>query len=268
MSWFQGPPLRPRTLNTRSPPSISLQLHSMRGLGSLACQVEAAAAVGYQFVEPLEHHLVEAEGLDRILRDNAVAAPTAHVTLATFRAETARTVDNCIRCGVRELFVQIPNNAAIEKVAYWQKTGTELGKHAEIMLSHGVTLGFHNVNSGFRLLPNGQYGFEVLFRAASGSPLVWQADIAWLHRAGVNPRDWLRRFSGLLTSAHVKDQAADGESIDEDGWANVGAGVMVWPSLWQAAVQNGARTLVIEHDNPKDPVAFAKKSLSYVQRFL
>lgn len=240
----------------------------MRGLGSLAHQIEAAAKVGYQFVEPLEHHLTESGELERILQQNNVASPTAHVTLGTLRAEPTRILDDCIRCGVRELFVQIPNANAVESVGYWQKTGADLGARAVSMHSYGVVLGFHNMNSGFRLLPNGQYGFEVLFRAASGSPLAWQADIAWLHRAGVNPRDWLRRFSGLLTSAHIKDQAAEGEGIDEDGWANVGSGVMVWPSLWQAAVQNGARKLVIEHDNPKDPVAFAKNSLAYVQRFL
>jgi len=240
----------------------------MRGLGSLTRQVEAAAMAEFQFVEPLEHHLSETERLDYILREHAVSAPTAHIALRTIKAQQSRTVDDCIRCGIRELFVQIPHDAAVETVAYWQKTGTELGNLAESMRPHGIVLGFHNMSSGFKLLPNGSYGFEILFRAATGSPLVWQADIAWLHRAGVNPRDWLRRFSGVLTSAHIKDQAAEGASVDEDGWTNVGAGVMVWPSLWQAAVQSGARTLVIEHDNPKDPVAFAKSSLSYVQRFL
>jgi sugar phosphate isomerase/epimerase len=240
----------------------------MRGLGSLTRQVQAAAMAGYEFVEPLEHHLSEAEGLDSILREYAISAPTAHTALRTVKAQQSRMVDNCIRCGTRELFVQIPHDAAVETVNYWQKTGTDLGNLAESMRPHGIVLGFHNMSSGFRLLPDGRYGLEILFRAATGSPLIWQADIAWMHRAGVDPRDWLRRFSRVLTSAHIKDQAAEGESVDEDGWANVGGGVMVWASLWQAAVQSGARTLVIEHDNPKDPVAFAGSSLAYVKRFL
>ncbi|WP_244575485.1 sugar phosphate isomerase/epimerase family protein [Rhizobium sp. 11515TR] len=250
-----------------SNPSVSLQLYSMRRLGGLEHQVAAAAEAGFRFVEPLEHHLYETENLDRILRAHGVSAPSAHITLPALKRQRSRSLDDCIRCGIRELFVQLPRGTVTESITFWQRVGTDLGSLAEDMRPYGIVLGFHNMSSGFRLLPNGQYGFEVLFRAA-GSRLVWQADIAWLYRAGVNPSDWLRRFSAYLTSAHIKDQAAEGESIDEEGWSDVGAGVMVWPSLWRAVVQNGARTLVIEHDNPKDPMHFAKTSLAYVRRFL
>ena len=240
----------------------------MRSLGSLDRQIEAAALAGYKNVEPLEHHLSSTERLDRILLEHAVLAPTAHVAFSTITKEPTQTVENCLRCGVRELFVQIPNAQAVEAVTFWQKVGSDLGHIAESLQENGIALGFHNTSFGLRLFSNGRYGLEILFRAASGSPLRWQADIAWLHRAGVNPSDWLRRFSWLLTSAHIKDRAAEGEGMDEDGWSNVGAGIMIWPSLWHAAIENGARTLVIEHDRPQDPIAFAKSSLSYVQRFL
>lgn len=99
---------------------------------------------GYEFVEPLEHHLSEAEGLDSILREYAISAPTAHTALRTVKAQQSRMVDNCIRCGTRELFVQIPHDAAVETVNYWQKTGTDLGNLAESMRPHGTVLGFHN----------------------------------------------------------------------------------------------------------------------------
>ncbi|OWV80947.1 hypothetical protein ATY77_24945 [Rhizobium sp. R634] len=239
----------------------------MRNLGSLARQVEAAVTAGYRLVEPLEHHLNEEERLEDLLREYSISAPTAHISLPALKARRSQIVDDCLRCGIRELFVHIPQEIAVETMAYWTQIGTDLGAISAAMQSEGIALGFHNSSSGFKLLVNGQYGFEVLFNAASGSPLIWQADIAWLHHAGVEPRDWLRRFSKVLTSAHIKDRAADSQKSAEDGWANVGAGIMVWPSLWRAAVQYGARTLVIEHDNPPDPIGFAKESLSYVRRF-
>ena len=74
----------------------------MRGLGSLTRQVEPAATAGYQFVEPLEHHLSETECLDSILREYAISAPTAHTALRTVKAQQSRMVDNRIRCGTRE----------------------------------------------------------------------------------------------------------------------------------------------------------------------
>ena len=72
-----------------------------------------------------------------------------------------------------------------------------------------------------------------MFAEAEGTPLTWQADVAWLVRGGAEPATWLRRYSDRLVSAHVKDIAPEGTALDEDGWADVGAGVLDWKSLWQ-----------------------------------
>ncbi|MFP3541364.1 hypothetical protein, partial [Pseudomonas sp. SIMBA_044] len=85
--------------------------------------------------------------------------------------------------------------------------GAELGRLAEQYRPHGISIGYHNMTAGFALLSTARYGFEVMFEAARGSPLVWQADIAWMSRAGVDPAEWLQRYAKVLVSAHVKDRA-------------------------------------------------------------
>ena len=46
----------------------------------------------------------------------------------------------------------------------------------------------------------------------------------------------------------------------EDGWADVGAGIMPWSELWPQCVAAGAETMIAEHDNPSDFDRFARVS--------
>jgi sugar phosphate isomerase/epimerase len=83
-------------------------------------------------------------------------------------------------------------------------------------------------------------------------------------RGGVEPKPWLKRYRDRLSSAHVKDLASPGQNQDEDGWADVGSGVLDWPDLWQACRDAGARWMVVEHDKPKDPARTARASLAFL----
>jgi sugar phosphate isomerase/epimerase len=107
---------------------------------------------------------------------------------------------------------------------------------------------------------------ELIFAEAEGSPLSWQADVAWLVRGGVAPDTWLRRYRDRLVSAHVKDIAPAGTMLDEDGWADVGSGVLDWRALWRVCRDCGAQWMVVEHDKPADPERSARASFAYLSR--
>lgn len=74
----------------------------------------------------------------------------------------------------------------------------------------------------------------------------------------------MERYRDRIISAHVKDIALTGQNEDQDGWADVGAGVLNWPDLWQAARSAGARWMVVEHDKPADPARTARNSYAYI----
>jgi len=97
-------------------------------------------------------------------------------------------------------------------------------------------------------------------------PLTWQADVAWLVRGGAEPEPWLRRYSDRLASAHVKDIAPSGTKLDEDGWADVGAGVLDWRELWTLCRASGAQWMVVEHDKPSGPERCVRASFAYLSK--
>jgi sugar phosphate isomerase/epimerase len=147
----------------------------------------------------------------------------------------------------------------------WRALGRELGELAERFEAQGLELGYHNHHWELEPKDGDRTALELIFEAAGDSPLTWQADVAWLVRGGVEPKAWLERYRDRLTSAHVKDIAPAGQNEDEDGWADVGAGVLDWRDLWQACRTAGAKWMVVEHDKPADPARTARASFAYLK---
>ena len=72
-------------------------------------------------------------------------------------------------------------------------------------------------------------------------------------------------YGDRITAVHVKDIAPAGEATNEDGWADVGSGVLNWRDLWRVCRQAGAEWMVVEHDKPADPAATARNSFSFLR---
>lgn len=244
---------------------FSLQLHSMRHLGRLDAQLAAARSAGFRHVEALEAHLASRENLRNNLDRFDLACSSVHVGMTALQQDHAPIVEACLAAGITSVFAtRLPMQDPRDPAA-WQKAGERLGTLAEVFAGHGIGFGYHNGEHGFVPLKSGRCGIEDMFRAASGSSLRWQADIGWIRRAGADPLEWLKRFRTRLISAHIKDVDADADF--EEGWRNLGSGLLVWPILFKAAVECGARTLVVEHDNPPDPAEFARRSFAYLSRY-
>jgi sugar phosphate isomerase/epimerase len=167
--------------------------------------------------------------------------------------------------GIDQLFMPaVPPEQRDMAADGWRALGRELGQMSARLRRQGIEFGYHNHDWELRRKEGAKTALELLFAAAEGSPLSWQADVAWLVRGGVQPKPWLERYRSRLTSAHVKDLAPPGQNQDEDGWADVGSGVLDWRELWQACRDAGARWMVVEHDKPKDPGRTARASLAFL----
>ena len=105
---------------------------------------------------------------------------------------------------------------------------------------------------------------DLIFEAA---PLTdWECDVAWIARAGASPAKWIKRYAGRITAFHVKDLAPKGQNASEDGWADVGEGVIDWPSIMDLSRKTRALHYMMEHDNPSDLERFARRSFDYVSK--
>ena len=244
---------------------LSIQLYTLRDLGSVDHVLDAAARAGFRHVEMIGSHLDDAGTVRKMLDARGLKGSSSHIGLNQLRAKPDVMIAAAQTLGIDELYMPaVPSEDRDMDAAGWRALGLELGQLAERFEKSGIHLGYHNHDWELQVKEGQVTALELLFEAAGSTPLTWQADVAWLIRGGADPSSWLSRYQGKLRSAHVKDIAPDGQNLDEDGWADVGHGKLDWPVLWKVCRANGAGWMVVEHDKPADPATCARRSFGFL----
>lgn len=244
---------------------LSIQLYTLRSLGALERGLDVVKRAGYGYVETVGSHLDDAENVRANLDARGLRISSSHVSLAALRERLGTVARACSTLGFGQLFMPaVPPEQRESGAQFWRALGRDLGETAERMRDHGVAFGYHNHHWELAPKEGSKTALDLIFEGAGQSPLAWQVDVAWLVRAGVDPKKWMERYRDRIISAHVKDIAPTGQNEHQDGWADVGAGVLNWPDLWQAARSAGARWMVVEHDKPADPARTARNSYAYI----
>ena len=244
---------------------LSIQLYTLRSLNDIDTILNVVAAAGYRNVEGIGAHLDDAANVKAKLDARNLKFSSSHVGLAALRERPDAVIAACRTLGFTQLFMPaVPPEQRDMDASGWRALGRELGALAVRFADAGIRLGYHNHNWELRPKDAARNALELLFAEAEGTPLTWQADVAWLARGGAVPDEWLHRYRDRLASAHVKDIAPAGTKLDEDGWADVGAGVLDWHALWRTCRDCGAQSMVVEHDRPSDPARCARASFAWL----
>jgi sugar phosphate isomerase/epimerase len=248
---------------------LSIQLYTLRSLNDLDLILDTVRTAGFRNVEGVGAHLEDAPKVKAKLDARELQMSSSHVGLAALRERPDAVIAACRALGLVQLFMpSVPAEQRDMDASGWRMLGRELGRLATQFAASGINLGYHNHNWELTPKDGTRTALELVFAEAEGSPLTWQADVAWLVRGGATPEEWLRRYRDRLVSAHVKDIAPAGTALDEDGWADVGTGVLDWPTLWQLCLDCGARWMVVEHDRPSDPARCARASFAWLSKML
>jgi sugar phosphate isomerase/epimerase len=246
---------------------LSIQLYTLRSLGQLDRVLDTVKQAGYGHVETVGSHLDDAENVRTKLDARGLKVSSSHVSLTAIRERPDAVVRACHTLGFDQLFMPaVPAEHRQSDALYWRALGRELGEIANLMREQGIAFGYHNHDWELALKDGAKTALDLIFEAAADSALKWQVDVAWLIRGGADPKEWMQRYRDRVVSAHVKDIAPQGRNEDQDGWADVGAGVLDWRDLWQAARAAGAKWMVVEHDKPADPAETARASYAFISR--
>ncbi|WP_035485499.1 sugar phosphate isomerase/epimerase family protein [Geminicoccus roseus] len=236
-----------------------LQLYSLREFPPLDLRLQELADLGYRKVEPYGALMTDPDGLAASIRRVGLASPTAHVGL------------DRLRCGMDDV-LRIAETLDLEVIVVpflqpddrpgdtpgWMRIGAEIAGYAVKAKSAGRQLAWHNHDFEMLQLPDGSRPMEHLL--AASDDVLWECDVAWVARGGEDPTDWIRRYPERIVAAHVKDIDPNGGN-GEDGWADVGHGMLDWGLIVPALKAAGTRHWIAEHDKPSDGLRFAARSI-------
>lgn len=244
---------------------FSFQLYSSRNHGPLSKTLAMLAAAGYAEVEGFGGVYDQPHKLRKLLDKHGLSMPTGHFGIDMLEADAKQVVGIARTLGMNTLVApyltpeQMPHSAR-----GWEGLGKRLNNMARTYRDEGFGFAWHNHDFEFVPLQDGSVPLDLLFAAA---PLVdWEIDVAWVQRSGAKPVQWIKRYGSRITAAHVKDIAPKGKNLAEDGWADVGSGVVKWADLMKALSQTRCMHWVMEHDNPSDAARFARRSITAARK--
>ena len=243
---------------------FSYQLYSSRNFPPLPDTLKMLAEVGYKDTEGFGG-LYSDEATLKVLADglraNGLTMSTGHFGLDMIEKSPESVIKVAAAVGMKKVYcphVQQADRPSDGKG--WRQFGKRLQRAGAPLKAAGLGFGWHNHDFEFAGCADGSVPmFEML---KGGSELEWEMDVAWVVRGGADPLAWIDAFKGRISAAHVKDIAAKGENLDEDGWADVGHGVVDWKAIMAALKAAGVTYYVMEHDNPADDRRFATRSLA------
>jgi sugar phosphate isomerase/epimerase len=151
---------------------------------------------------------------------------------------------------------RLPGGELYEETA---KTITEAGKK---LREHGITLAYHNHTDEFEK-HDGKLKFDLLMDRVGPENLVAEIDTGWTLVGGIDPAEFVLKYSGRVPLVHIKDVYFESseESIfklpDEEKkerhnfeFRPVCEGLLDVPSIVAAAEKAGAFCIVFEQDAP------------------
>jgi sugar phosphate isomerase/epimerase len=243
-------------------PTIAYQLYCSRNFPPLGDTLKMLAETGYKAVEGYGGLYGALSDLKAGLDATGLAMPSGHFGLDMVEGEPARAIEVGKTLGMKSIFV--PYVAADKRpsdAAVWAAFGKRLAEAGKPIQDAGFGFGWHNHDFELADLGGGVTPLDLI--AEAGVDL--ELDLGWVRVAGHDPVAWIRKYAGRIKAVHVKDIAADGTAADEDGWADVGHGIIDWAPIKGALDAAGVDHFVIEHDNPKDHKRFASRSLASVK---
>jgi len=242
---------------------ISYQLYSSRNFPPLGDTLAMLVGAGYAAVEGFGGLYADAGSLADLaagLQASGLTMPSGHFGLPMIEDNPGFVIEVARTLGMSQVYCPhvMPADRPADG-AGWQAFGARLQAAGAPIRAAGIGFGWHNHDFEFVATPDGEVPHVAMFDG--GPDLEWEIDVAWVVRGGGDPLDWIRRYAGRITAAHVKDIAAAG-TLAEDGWADVGHGTMDWPAIMAALRAAGCGLFVLEHDNPADHQRFATRSLA------
>ncbi len=266
---------------------VGLQLYSVRDEmeKDMDATLRAVKEMGYDYVEFAGYFGKGAEEVKAILDKYELQAVSVHQAIDLFEAEGASAVEYLNVLGVK--YCAIPWYKIDEYHNNWDKTIERFKGVSKLLADGGIKLMYHNHDFEFQAI-DGEYILDRLFKAISADMLMPQLDTCWVHYAGVNPTDYIKKYSGKTKILHLKDFVCerlgggpvyalidkDGKEIksnsrEDNGFKLVplGMGIQDFPSMLSAAQEAGIECVIVEQDNSADrpPMEAARISREYLR---
>lgn len=244
---------------------LALQLYSVRSAGDFAARCDLAQQAGFQWVETEGTYGLSLDEFCTQLHRHQLGLVSMHVDLPDLaNLKALHEIMQACQCTTLVMpwldEAERPNG-----LAEWRNLAQRLQDYALASRDLGLRLAYHNHAFEMQMLTAESSVLDCLLQHAPA--LYWQADLAWLARAGASVTSLIERYTARIISVHVKDLHLQKTSVAENDWAILGQGDLPWPEyLRKLPIE--LQDYIVEHDQPIDALQMAECGLRQLQSWL
>jgi sugar phosphate isomerase/epimerase len=243
--------------------TIGIQLYSVRR--ELARDFEGTlarvASIGYREVEFAGYFDRRPEQVRAILDRYRLAAPSVHVPIEVARQDWAGALAAANVIGHRYVVLPWLPPESRRMLDDFKRLAAECNRLGEEAKSAGLRFAYHNHD--FEFVPlEGRIPYDVLLAETDPGIVAFELDLMWITKGGQDPVRYFARYPARFELVHIKDStgAPDYRHVD------VGRGTIDFRRILTRRHQAGIRHFFVEHDDPADPLTFARASYEYLKR--
>ena len=243
---------------------IGIQLYAVRQQTQrdLPGTLARLAEIGYREVEFAGYFGRSPEQTRALLTQYKLSAPSTHIGYDQLGANWDRALDEALARGHRYVTVPwLPESARSAEAS--RRVADEFNRAGEAARRRGLRFAYHNHD--FEFVRTGDTRpFDVLLAHTDPQNVSFQLDVYWAVKAGADPLALIRQHPTRFTMLHIKDSGGPPDHRQVD----VGAGTIDFAAILRLdQSQRGViEHVFIEHDQPADPMAFAKTSFDHLSR--
>lgn len=197
-------------------PQISVQLYSVRDLAGKDYEktIRAIAEIGFGYVEPAGYPGSTPESAAKLFRELGLKAPSAHIQLPVGEHKN-RIIEEALMMGHRYLITGCPpgfreNYTSIDRMKAMVDLYCEAAQNAA---PHGLQVGYHNHE--WDLVEVEGIRAHEYFLKNTPDNVVYEADVFWVAKAGLDPADFIRQLGPRGKLLHFKDGVLDDSRFHE-----------------------------------------------------
>ena len=266
---------------------VGVQLYSVRGdmEADFKGTLQKVKAMGYDGVEFAGLFNNDPAQVNAWCKEIGLEPISAHVPLADMLADIDKVIADYKAVGCTYIVVPYVTEERRPGGELFLQMVEEIRTIGQKCKEAGLTLLYHNHDFEFKKLESGEYGLDYLYANVPADLLQTELDQCWVKYSGLDPVEYLKKYTGRAPVVHLKDFHIEGKQ-EGDPYALIGLnenetkkssafefrplgnGVQDIPSIIAAAKEAGSKWLVVEQDQPsmgKTPIECAATSMEYLK---
>lgn len=269
---------------------LGLQLYSVRDEmeKDMEATLKAVAEMGYECVEFAGYFGKSAEEVKTLCDKYNLTPISVHQTHPVFLEDAETNIAYLKTLGVK--YSAIPWVSPDDWENNYDKLIGEIKQVGKILKDNGIQLLYHNHDFEFHVKHGNDCVLNALYKDVPSELLAPELDMCWVHYAGNDPVEYVKKYGDIEEVLHVKDFIcknlaagpvyalidekgnADGEqrNRESDGFEfrAVGQGRQDIPAIMKAAEDTKIKYIIVEqdaHTTGKTSLEDAKDSIDYLR---